>query len=299
MDAIQTIIRQSYTAETAVIMQSFDPISVVLEGETGTAPVVYILDTYPARAAYSLRKLKTGVTNCVRVRRSSDDTELDIGFVDDYFDVAAFSTFIGGGSGFVKTFYDQSGNGFDLTQTVNAGQPQLVLDQYGTKEAVKFFNFRYLTRVSNFMSAASAGTMFIAKSLVNDPPLSDPTTGHAVLCSGTATHSHYPYTDGNIYDAWGTTDRKTVGNPATPLTALHLYTVISAANDWRAYVNGTLQFSTGTNTVGFTTDFRMGAQIETHYFDGFVAENIFFDSALSNLDRVAIENNIDDYYTIF
>ena len=50
-------------------------------------------------AAYSLRKLRTAYAgSAVRVRRSSDSTEQDIGFDGSgEFDSAAFSSFVGGG----------------------------------------------------------------------------------------------------------------------------------------------------------------------------------------------------------
>jgi hypothetical protein len=47
----------------------------------------------------------------MRVRRSSDNTEQDIGFSGNYCDESAITSFVGGGNGFVVTWYDQSGNG--------------------------------------------------------------------------------------------------------------------------------------------------------------------------------------------
>jgi hypothetical protein len=87
-----------------------------------------LLDTYPSAAgAYSIRKLRTAYTgSCLRVRRSSDNAETDIGFVLNYIDTAAISSFIGANDGFVVKFYDQSGNANDLTQSTAARQPQIV-----------------------------------------------------------------------------------------------------------------------------------------------------------------------------
>jgi 3D (Asp-Asp-Asp) domain-containing protein len=88
-----------------------------------------ILDLYPnAAAAYSLRKLRTLYTgNAIRVRRSSDNTETDIGFtsVGDL-DTTALTSFCSGTNGFVTTWYDQSGNSRNATQTTAANQPQIV-----------------------------------------------------------------------------------------------------------------------------------------------------------------------------
>ena len=87
-----------------------------------------LLDLYPdAAVAYSLRKLRTAYTgNAVRVRRSSDNTEQDIGFVADELDTVSLLAFCGVGNGFVTTWYDQSGNANNATQTTQANQPQIV-----------------------------------------------------------------------------------------------------------------------------------------------------------------------------
>lgn len=89
---------------------------------------VPLLDVYPnSAAAYSLRKLRTAYTgSAIRVRRASDNTEQDIGFVNNVLDTASLTSFCSGTNGFVKTWYDQSGNAIDLLQTTAANQPQIV-----------------------------------------------------------------------------------------------------------------------------------------------------------------------------
>lgn len=88
-----------------------------------------LLDTYTgAAAAYSLRLLRTAYTgNAIRVRRSSDNTEQDIGFnLSGSLDTTALTTFVGANNAFVTTWYDQSGNGRNATQSTAANQPQIV-----------------------------------------------------------------------------------------------------------------------------------------------------------------------------
>jgi hypothetical protein len=88
-----------------------------------------VLDDYPnAAAAYSLRKLRTAYTgSAIRVRRSNDNTEQNIGFTSGGdLDTASLKTFVGANSGFVTTWYDQSGNARNATQTTAANQPRLV-----------------------------------------------------------------------------------------------------------------------------------------------------------------------------
>jgi len=81
-------------------------------------------------AAYSLRKLTPNTTNCIRVRRSSDNTEQDIGFVANVpnspIDTATLLAFVGAGNGFVTTWYDQSTSAINANQTSAGNQPQIV-----------------------------------------------------------------------------------------------------------------------------------------------------------------------------
>jgi hypothetical protein len=92
---------------------------------------VGLLDTYPnAAAAYSVRKLRAAYTgSAIRVRRT-DLTESDIGFTAlGNLDTSALLAFTGTGAldnGFITTWYDQSGNGRNATQTTAINQPKIV-----------------------------------------------------------------------------------------------------------------------------------------------------------------------------
>jgi len=83
----------------------------------GTWPTVAILllnvdGLSGALAAVSVRRLNSAYTGpCMRVRRSSDNAEQDIQFSGNYCDESSITSFVGGGNGFVVTWYDQSGNG--------------------------------------------------------------------------------------------------------------------------------------------------------------------------------------------
>lgn len=88
-----------------------------------------LLDTYSGAAvAYSLRKLSSAYSgSAIRVRRSSDNTEQNIGFnASGNLDTIALTSFVGAGNGFVTTWYDQSGNGRNSVQSVAANQPLIV-----------------------------------------------------------------------------------------------------------------------------------------------------------------------------
>lgn len=77
---------------------------------------------------FGLRRLvSTYAGAVVRVRRSSDGAEADIGVtLPGALDIAALLAFAGSASAFVVTWYDQSGNGRQATQSVTASQPRLV-----------------------------------------------------------------------------------------------------------------------------------------------------------------------------
>jgi|688.fasta_scaffold282923_2 hypothetical protein len=89
---------------------------------------LYLLNDYPnAAAAYSLRKLRSAYTgSAIRVRRASDNTEQDIGFVNNVLDTSSLTSFCSGTNGFVTTWYDQSGNGYNATNGNAVSQPQIV-----------------------------------------------------------------------------------------------------------------------------------------------------------------------------
>ena len=103
-----------------------------------------LLDTYTgASAAYSVRLLDKDYSgNCIRIRRGSDDSETDIGFDSNgNLDTAAIATHCGSANGYVVTWYDQSGNSLDATQTTAGNQPDIyngsaVLTENG-KPAIK------------------------------------------------------------------------------------------------------------------------------------------------------------------
>jgi hypothetical protein len=65
---------------------------------TTTTAGLLLLDTYSgAAAAYSLRKLKSDYAgSAIRVRRTSDNTEQDIGFVNNQLDTSSLQSFVGG-----------------------------------------------------------------------------------------------------------------------------------------------------------------------------------------------------------
>lgn len=101
------------------------PVSLKME-RTVVTPL--LLDTYSgATAAYSVRLLRTAYSgNALRVREDSGNTETDIGFDSNGdLDTAAIATHCGSANGYVVTWYDQSGNANNATQSTTTQQPQI------------------------------------------------------------------------------------------------------------------------------------------------------------------------------
>lgn len=77
--------------------------------------------------AYSLQKIRAAYSgSAIRVRRSSDNAEQDVGFAGNALDTASMLTFVGANDGFVTTWYDQSGNTRNQVQATAGSQPRIV-----------------------------------------------------------------------------------------------------------------------------------------------------------------------------
>lgn len=83
----------------------------------------------PIALAFSTRKVSTAYRGaCMRVRRTSDNREQDIGFVQTDLDWESLLTFASGFDCYVSVWYDQSGRGRHARQADPVLQPQIVRD---------------------------------------------------------------------------------------------------------------------------------------------------------------------------
>ena len=106
-------------------------------------PANKLIDTYAsACGAYSLRELTTAWAGqpVVEVRRTFDGAYSD--FTASEITDGTLATWCQGTSAFVRTWYDQSGNGIDVTQTTEANQPRIatagVVESDNGKPAINF-----------------------------------------------------------------------------------------------------------------------------------------------------------------
>jgi len=104
------------------------------------------LDAYPATAAYSVRKLSSTYSgSAIEAYRVSDGATQDIGFDGDgLLNTADIISFASGGEVRVRTWYDQTSNGFDAVG-VSTGEYPVIYDGSslitdGANPALKFIS---------------------------------------------------------------------------------------------------------------------------------------------------------------
>jgi hypothetical protein len=128
------------------------------------------LDKYQGGSCvFSLRKLYYSYNGpAIRVRRSNDNAEQDIGFLGNGdFNEPALVSFVGVNSGFVSVWYDQSGNGRNAIQTVVANQPRIVnagvVDKINNKVTLFFDGTNDSLSVSSFNNTKVAAFVVFAR----------------------------------------------------------------------------------------------------------------------------------------
>jgi hypothetical protein len=104
----------------------------------------YVLDSLPAAAAYSVRKLRsTYAGNCLRVRRSSDNAEIDVGFAKVGANLATNGDFSNGGTGWTLSSASVSGGVLNVS-----GGANFMYQQMGLVQGRQYwFSFNYTCSV--------------------------------------------------------------------------------------------------------------------------------------------------------
>lgn len=222
--------------------------------------------------AFSFRKiLKNYLGSAVRVRRVSDNVESDIGFDSNgNFDLTAYNAFKGASSVRVKIWYDQSGSGYDATQTTNSLQPTITIAGFNGAPQMEFGSsstaaayWLETTQAQNVMSVNRDVTVFFAgkatKVNQNNYGSWNPSN------SGDRVSIHLNWSDSTTYwDSAGTccsSSRLSVGNSANEGVA-KVY--VFGRNDTIQYIkiNGTTvaNSTTASGTYGSpTTPWYLGS----------------------------------------
>ena len=268
---------------------------VVLGGFKGVLDLIFAI----ASVAYGLRQLSRFWTGAaIRVMRTSDNSELDIGFIGEDLDVVTLLAFVGLANGEIVIWYDQSGNGRHAVSTaglrpriVNAG---VIETQNGRPTVAQLNQNQTLPISATFTGLTSATGIFVFRQLTNNAG------AHDFRSQSTGGNNHSPFSDGKAYDSFFSASRQVFNNygPASsPSTnTLTIHTARQTGTVLQVYKNG-IQID-GDKTVSFLApDIRsLFSQAPT----GTVAlsEAIIFGTALSTADRQLIERNMGDYYGI-
>jgi hypothetical protein len=252
--------------------------------------------------AYSLRLLRSAYAgNAIQVRRSSDNTTQNIGFVSGALDTTTLLSFVGAGNGFITIWYDQSGNGNDLTQATVGSQPQIAnAGALYTINGLPYFyvngpqNVRNST-ISIFESGASTANLVIVyESSTNFPPIIGATTS-GNFCYGINSGPLGVFRLSSASTSFSYTP--TVGSS----TVLSFLTAGISGGSVTAslYANGTSEGSASVSGYGGQSagaavgNFTLASDALTSYF----GEATMFASQLSSTDRSALESNQASYYS--
>jgi len=174
-----------------------------------------------------------------------------------------------------------------------AGYPAV---NFGTITANSYFDF------PNVFSGWTAGEIYVVMKLDADPPATA-NTGIWTMQSDVANGMHVPYSDGVIYDGWGSTTRKTTINPSVTFTNWGWYNVYSAASAWGNRQNGKTIYTTASNTTGWApTWYYFGRSRNSggsnYYLYGYVAEILLYSAKLTDDQRAQTEAYIEQKYGI-
>ena len=119
---------------------------------------------------------------------------------------------------------------------------------------------------------------------------------------GGSERSHFPWTDGVIYDNFGSDVRHTTVDPTPALTSWRLYNVSSAPNSWSSSLDTTKIYSTNTNTVYFSSANRyIGRSVEgtgDYILLGYIAEILFYGQVQSAANKSTIEQYLKTKYNL-
>ena len=291
-------------------------------GEIGSQNIdPKLLDLFPnAAAAYSLRKLRSAYTgNCIRVRRSSDNTEQDIGFnVVGNLDTTSLTSFCGSSNGFVTTWYDQSGNSNNATQTTASNQPQIVSS--GSVILVNSLpSLQFDGSNDTLMSASSVDPLFITA--VNRPnttatfktilgaDTSDSSANVGAIYFQYSTPSRTPtFSRSTNLDVFSSSDFVANGSSIVTNNITNIMTGTRTSTSINIFINNTnfgsdttasaLRPLGGTNNGKFNLMAGYYNRNIVDYLTGNLSEIILYANDQSS-NRTGINTNINSYYGIY
>lgn len=294
-DTIKVRLTSANTSLTAVICTLYT--NTASSTFSVTTDELEFLDVYGANAAaaYSLRRLRVNYAgSAIRVRRSNDNAESDIGFNAGHgLDTATLKTFVGSNSAYVTKWYDQTTNARDLVQATTGNQPRIVnagtierilgkptIYGSGSNQSLKLtFTLNQPANFFSVWSLSSLGGFNVAfDGAAAETAMELKTTGgnHGEVYGGAYLTQTYPITAG------------------TPL----LTSILFNGSSSNAYKNGSsyVTGNAGSANPGGITLFNYNAL--GFGMNGFISEFIAY-SADKTSGIADINTNINTYYSIY
>jgi len=183
---------------------------------------------------------------------------------------------------------DKSGNGQDAVQLTAANQPGYwpVSVSSGTLPAWATGDNLFFD-IQDFDNSLTESEIFVLRVLDPDPP--DTQIAQWWLGKG---DSAIPDESDVIADAFGSTAVHTSGVVSFG-TDPHVYSCISSATEWSAFINFEQVYTTATNTVGFDSQAKLGVgKVTTNSGTAYIGEILMCNRKLSSADRA----NVQSYY---
>lgn len=207
----------------------------------------------------------------------------------------------------ISTWEDQSGNNRDATGVIFSSAKPKYRTGGGPSSGPSVEiglggSFQGNFTLPNFASGFTSGEIFLVIQAEEDPGADTGVNwGSPAGDWGTGTAGLYPFSDNVIYENWGSTVRKTTNDPTTALTSWLLYNIRSASGAWSWSINAATSgndfFSTGTNTVAFSTAPLIGRS-GTRAMKGRIVDVIMYSRVLDDATerKPTVHQYLNDTY---
>lgn len=240
-------------------------------------------------AAYGMRRLRSAYTgSLLRMRRSSDNAESDFGYMAaGHLDTAAIVAWLSG-IGYIVKWYDQSGNGYDATQSTAASQPLYVASGQNGRPVLRWDGTDDLLKAS--VSAAQPTTILTAHKMTSSHRYiydSNNSDNRQVLVGRSVDYEVYA---GNVMYFPGSS----VVGPWYVISSM--YDGASSIIYRNGIALGGSQNVGGQSLSGLTIGARFN---NVTFLAGDIAELVICNAALSTADRQAAEAAANDYWGVY
>mgnify|MGYP005996346037 CR=1 FL=1 len=246
-----------------------------------------------AAAAYSLRLLDNTYTGDAIVVTTNGSDSASIGFVNNELDTASLEAFAGGGDAYVTTWYDQSGNGNNATQTTFSDMAKIV-----SNGSTILVNGKAGFLMTSTTSAYINTTPIVAQSVFSVTKSDAFQTINYIAFQTSGTKGLF--NGGSVSNAQGTgvydgSGYFTLNNES--LTQRLDYWNHNGT-DYECALNGDSAVSVGTITRLDSIDKLFGRQQFSLFLNGKAQEIIFY-ATDNSANKSGIETNINTYYNIY